>query len=72
MNSAPDLHGHEKDEQNKDTGHRSTGQDKKWNKPDSDQNCAHISREAAQTQQKGKTSMCETTLTDVLYTHLKD
>ena len=66
MNSVPDLHRQEKDEQNRDTGHTSTvltdvfntGRDKKkWNKPDSDQNCPQISREAeppAQSQQKGK------------------
>ena len=46
MNSVPDLHRQEKDEQNRDTEHRSTGRDKKWNKPDSDQNCPQISREA--------------------------
>ena len=57
MNSVHDLHRQEKDEQNRDTEHRSTGRDKKWNKQDSDQNCPQISREAeapAQSQQKGK------------------
>ena len=29
MNSVPDLHRQEKDEQNRDTEHRSTGRDKK-------------------------------------------
>ena len=29
MKSVPDLHRQEKDEQNRDTGHRSTGRDKK-------------------------------------------
>ena len=65
MNSEPDLHKQEKDEQSRDTGHRSTflahvfntGRNKKWNKPDSDQNCPQISPEAeppAQSQQKGQ------------------